>query len=78
MFPSDVLRLSEFRTMRNHLSETLMLNDIQITSDYMSNTFNAVHHLAVTVRSDIYMKCNIYSENNNDFQKAKSSLKPAW
>jgi hypothetical protein len=24
------------RTMRNHLSETLMLNDIQITSDYMS------------------------------------------
>ena len=22
--------------MRNHLSETLMLNDIQITSDYMS------------------------------------------
>jgi hypothetical protein len=27
---------SEFRTMRNHLSETLMLNDIQITSDYMS------------------------------------------
>jgi hypothetical protein len=25
-----------FRTMRNHLSETLMLNDIQITSNYMS------------------------------------------
>jgi hypothetical protein len=42
---------------------------------YMSNTFNAVHHLAVTVRSDIYMKCNIYSEKNNDFQKVKSSLK---
>jgi hypothetical protein len=36
MFPIDVLRLSEFRTMRNHLSETIMLNDIQITSDYMS------------------------------------------
>ena len=36
MFPTDVLRFSEFRTMRNHLSETLMLNDIQITSDYMS------------------------------------------
>jgi hypothetical protein len=35
MFPIDVLRFSEFRTMRNHLSETLMLNDIQITSDYM-------------------------------------------
>ena len=35
-FPIDVLRFSEFRTMRNHLSETLMLNDIQITSDYMS------------------------------------------
>jgi hypothetical protein len=34
MFPIDVLRFSEFRTMRNHLSETLMLNDIQITSDY--------------------------------------------
>ena len=36
MFPIDVLRFSEFRTMRNHLLETLMLNDIQITSDYMS------------------------------------------
>ena len=36
MFPIDVLRFSEFRTMRNHLSEILMLNDIQITSDYMS------------------------------------------
>jgi hypothetical protein len=36
MFPIDVLRFSEFRTMRNHLSETLMLNDIQITSDCMS------------------------------------------
>jgi hypothetical protein len=30
MFPIDVLRFFEFRTMRNHLSETLMLNDIQI------------------------------------------------
>ena len=36
IFPIDVLRFSEFRTMRNHLSETLMLNDIQITSDYIS------------------------------------------
>jgi hypothetical protein len=36
MFPINVLRFSEFRTMRNHLSETLMLNDIQIISDYMS------------------------------------------
>jgi hypothetical protein len=36
MFPIDVLRFSEFKTMRNHLSETLMLIDIQITSDYMS------------------------------------------
>jgi hypothetical protein len=36
MLPIDVLRFPEFRTMRNHLSETLMLNDIQITSDYMS------------------------------------------
>jgi hypothetical protein len=36
MFPIDELRFSEFRTMRNQLSETLMLNDIQITSDYMS------------------------------------------
>ena len=36
MFPIDVLRFSEFRPMRNHLSETLMLNDIQITGDYMS------------------------------------------
>jgi hypothetical protein len=36
MFPIEVLRFSEFRTMRNHLSETLMLNDIQITSEYMS------------------------------------------
>jgi hypothetical protein len=39
MFPIDVLRFSEFRTMRNHLSETLMLNDIQITSDYMSRWY---------------------------------------
>jgi hypothetical protein len=39
MFPIDVLRFSEFRTMRNHLSEILMLNDIQITSDYMSRWF---------------------------------------
>jgi hypothetical protein len=36
MFPIGVLRFSEFRTTRNHLSETLVLNDIQITSDYMS------------------------------------------
>jgi hypothetical protein len=36
MFPIDVLRFPEFRTMSNHLSETLMFNDIQITSDYMS------------------------------------------
>jgi hypothetical protein len=36
MFPIDVLRFSKLRTMGNHLSETLMLNDIQITSDYMS------------------------------------------
>jgi hypothetical protein len=36
MFPIDVLRFSEFRTMINHLSETLMLIDIQITSDYIS------------------------------------------
>jgi hypothetical protein len=35
MFPIDVLRFSEFRSMINHLSETLMLNDIKITSDYM-------------------------------------------
>jgi hypothetical protein len=28
-----MLSFSEFRTMRNHLSETLVLNDIQITSD---------------------------------------------
>jgi hypothetical protein len=33
MFPIDVF--PEFRTIRNHLSETLMLNDIQINSDYM-------------------------------------------
>ena len=36
MFAIDVSRFPEFRTMRNHLSETLMLNDIQITNDYMS------------------------------------------
>jgi LEA14-like dessication related protein len=34
--PIDVLRFPEFKTMINHLSETLMLNDIQISSDYMS------------------------------------------
>jgi hypothetical protein len=33
MFPIDVLRFSEFRTMKK---SPLMLNDIQITSDYMS------------------------------------------
>jgi hypothetical protein len=36
MFPIQELRFPEFRTMRNHLSETLMLDDIQITNDYMS------------------------------------------
>ena len=36
MFPIDVLRFSEFRTMRNHISETLMLNDMQIPNDYIS------------------------------------------
>ena len=36
MLPIDVLRFSEFKTMKNHLSETLILNDIQITSNYMS------------------------------------------
>jgi hypothetical protein len=36
MFPIDVLRFSGFGTMRNHFSEILMLNDIQISSDYMS------------------------------------------
>jgi hypothetical protein len=36
MFAIDVSRFPEFRSMRNHLSETLMLNDIQITNDYMS------------------------------------------
>jgi hypothetical protein len=39
-FLSDWVRttrsLVQGRIMRNHLSETLMLNDIQITSDYMS------------------------------------------
>jgi hypothetical protein len=34
MFPIDVLRFSEFRTMRNYLSETLMLIDIQITKKF--------------------------------------------
>jgi hypothetical protein len=31
MFPIDVLRFSEFRAMKNHLSEIIMLNDIQIS-----------------------------------------------
>jgi hypothetical protein len=38
MFPIDLLRFSDIRTMRNHLSETLVMNDIQITSDYMSRS----------------------------------------
>jgi hypothetical protein len=28
--------VTTIRSLRNHLSETLLLNDIQITSDYMS------------------------------------------
>ena len=35
---------------------------------YMSNTVNAVRHLAVPVRSDIYMKCNIYSDKKTTFR----------
>jgi hypothetical protein len=34
--PKSVFKDQEAVKMRNHLSETLMLNDIQITSDYMS------------------------------------------
>jgi hypothetical protein len=62
MFPIDVLRFSEFRTMRNHLSETLMLNDIQITSDYMSRWVVLIRRVgAVTSQRVLRVRfyCNI-------------------
>jgi hypothetical protein len=60
MFPIDVLRFSEFRTMRNHLSETLMLNDIQITSDYMSR-WNVLKRRVGAVTSQRVLKVLFYA-----------------
>ena len=59
MFPIDVLRFSEFRTMRNHLSETLVLNDIQIISDYMSRWVVLKRRLG-TVTSQRVLKVLFY------------------
>jgi hypothetical protein len=48
-----------FRTMRNHLSETLMLNDIQITSDYMSR-WVVLKRRVVAVTSQRVLKVLFY------------------
>jgi hypothetical protein len=62
MFPIDVLRFSEFRTMRNHLSETLMLNDIPITSDYMSRWVVLKRRVgACLVAFFGFLKCNEFT-----------------
>jgi hypothetical protein len=64
MFPIDVLRFSEFKTMRNHLSETLMLNDIQITSDYMSRWVVLKRRVGVEIETFRYSLgyVNVYTE----------------
>jgi LEA14-like dessication related protein len=59
MFPIDVLMFSEYRTMINHLSETLMLNDIQITSDYISR-WVVLKRIVGTVRSQRVLKVLVY------------------
>jgi hypothetical protein len=64
MFPIDVLRFSEFRTMRNHLLETLMLNDIQITSDYMSR-WVALKRRVGAVTSQRVLKVLFYVNNQS-------------
>jgi hypothetical protein len=52
--------------MRNHLSETLMLNDIQITSDYMSRWVVLKRRVGAVTRQRV-LKVRyyeyIYSEN---------------
>jgi hypothetical protein len=42
LFPIDVLRFSEFSTMRNHLSGTLMLNDYMSRWDVLKRRVGAV------------------------------------
>jgi ERCC4-related helicase len=59
MFPIDVFRFSEIRTMRNHLSETLMLNDIQITSDYMSRWVALKRRVGAVTRQRVLSNINI-------------------
>jgi hypothetical protein len=65
MFPIDVLRFSEFRTMRNHLSETLMLNDIQITSDYMSKGIDAINISTILNRKEVVNEIPPYFKNQS-------------
>jgi hypothetical protein len=65
MFPIDVLRFSEFRTMINHLSETLMLNDIQITIDYMSRWVVAINISNILNRKEVVKKIPPYFKNQS-------------
>jgi hypothetical protein len=81
MFPIDVLRFSEFRTMRNHLLETLMLNDIQIPSDYMSRKYVIVpadkaFNNIVFVCKSYYFECLIKELGINNNTSSNTTYKP--
>jgi hypothetical protein len=65
MFPIDVLRFSEFRTIRNHLSQTLMLNDIQITSDYMSRWVVLKMRVGAVTRKEVVKEIPPYFKNQS-------------
>jgi hypothetical protein len=60
------LRFSEFRTMRNHLSETLMLNDIQITSDYMSRWVVLKRRVEAVTSQRVLTYVFLYTLSNYD------------
>jgi hypothetical protein len=71
MFPIDVLRFSEFRTMSYHLSETLMLNDIQITSAADKASINIVF-----VCKSYYFECIIKELGLNNNTSSNTTYKP--
>jgi hypothetical protein len=60
-----VLRFSEFRTMRNHLSETLMFNDIQITSDYTSRWVVSINISNIHNRKEVEKEITPYLKNQS-------------
>ena len=65
MFPIDVLRFSEFRTMRNHLSETLMLNDKSLSEkEIKKKTF---------IYSDYLLKNICQEDPNSHFSLYKTA-----